>query len=185
MLVLAGPGNNGGDGLVAARHLQLLGFTVSVVYPKRPARAPFPSLVQQCELSGIPVASDMPPPESLRDAYDILVDALFGFSFHPPIRDPFVAVIESMRLSKLPIVSVDIPSGWDVEQGNLMGETGLRPDTLVSLTAPKKCAQHFEGTHHFLGGRFVPRAMERERILNLPSYPGLDSIVALEVRSHQ
>lgn len=51
-----------------------------------------------------------------------------------------------------PIVAVDIPSGWHVEQGDESGE-GLRPDMLVSLTAPKLCARHFSGRFHYLGGR--------------------------------
>lgn len=44
---------------------------------------------------------------------------------------------------------------WDVEHGDA-GGNGLRPDMLVSLTAPKLCARHFSGSHHYLGGRFVP-----------------------------
>jgi hypothetical protein len=45
-----------------------------------------------------------------------------------------------------------------VEEGDASG-TGLRPDMLVSLTAPKKCARHFRGRFHYLGGRFVPPAI--------------------------
>ena len=52
-------------------------------------------------------------------------------------------------------MSVDCPSGWDVEKGDEAGD-GLRPDMLVSLTAPKQGAKGFDGTHHYLGGRFVP-----------------------------
>jgi hypothetical protein len=44
---------------------------------------------------------------------------------------------------------------WDVEEGDA-GGGGLRPDMLVSLTAPKLCARQFSGSHHYLGGRFVP-----------------------------
>lgn len=44
---------------------------------------------------------------------------------------------------------------WDVERGDVSGG-GLRPHMLVSLTAPKLCAQQFGGSHHYLGGRFVP-----------------------------
>lgn len=54
-----------------------------------------------------------------------------------------------------PVVSVDIPSGWHVEEGDVEGD-GLRPEMLVSLTAPKRAARLFAGRHHYLGGRFVP-----------------------------
>jgi NAD(P)H-hydrate epimerase len=67
---------------------------------------------------------------------------------------------------KLPIVSIDIPSGWDVELGDLY-ETRLMPETLVSLTAPKLCAQYFEGKHHYVGGRFVPDSVKDQYNLAL------------------
>lgn len=50
-------------------------------------------------------------------------------------------------------------AGWDVEQGDVSG-SGLRPEMLVSLTAPKNAAKHFEGRHHYVGGRFVPPAVK-------------------------
>lgn len=57
-----------------------------------------------------------------------------------------------------PVVAVDIPSGWHVEEGDVAGD-GLRPQMLVSLTTPKRAAARFEGPHHYLGGRFVPPAI--------------------------
>jgi NAD(P)H-hydrate epimerase len=96
--------------------------------------------------------------DSLRDALsssDVILDAIFGFSFKGPVRAPFDSVLPLLTASKLPIVSVDIPSGWDVERGNAEG-VGLKPDVLVSLTAPKEGVKAFKG-RHFLGGRFVPK----------------------------
>ena len=74
--------------------------------------------------------------------------------------------------------SVDVPSGWHVEKGDVNG-VGLMPSLLISLTAPKVCARHFEGRFHYLGGRFVPQAVQDKYQLNLPPYPGLDSVVEL------
>ena len=82
------------------------------------------------------------------------MDAIFGFSFSGPIRAPFDEALSLLIKSKLPIVSVDIPSGWDVEKGDDQN-TGFVPDVLVSLTAPKEGVRGFKG-RHFLGGRFVP-----------------------------
>jgi NAD(P)H-hydrate epimerase len=56
---------------------------------------------------------------------------------------------------------VDIPSGWDVEAGDIH-ETGFMPDTLVSLTAPKLCAQYFSGRDHYTGGWFVPNFLKEK-----------------------
>jgi NAD(P)H-hydrate epimerase len=60
-----------------------------------------------------------------------------------------------MSNSNKPIVSVDIPSGWDVEKGPLTADS-LNPSILISLTAPKLGSKEFKGKH-FLGGRFVPK----------------------------
>ena len=104
-----------------------------------------------------------------------LPDVVRG-SFKGDVRAPFDAVLSAIRTSSgalpaasvpstgsgrlgliLPLVSVDIPSGWNVETGdNTSDGSGLRPDMLVSLTAPKLCATHFSGRFHYLGGRFVP-----------------------------
>ena len=52
-----------------------------------------------------------------RNKYELLIDAIFGFSFKPPIRPPYDYIINELKLTKIPILSVDIPSGWDVEKG--------------------------------------------------------------------
>ena len=57
------------------------------------------------------------------------------------------------------MVSVDIPSGWDVNLGNTMDT--FNTDMLISLTAPKKCAIFHEGPH-YLGGRFVPECISKK-----------------------
>jgi NAD(P)H-hydrate epimerase len=102
----------------------------------------------------------------------VILDAIFGFSFRSPVRPPFDKVLPLLHQSGLPIVSVDIPSGWDVELGPIeltrktendgqekaVDESGfkwLEPEVLISLTAPKEGVRAFKG-RHFLGGRFVP-----------------------------
>ena len=107
----------------------------------------------------IPTLPPSDDTESLRQALrstDVILDAIFGFSFQPPVRSPFDAALLLLAQAKLPIVSVDIPSGWDVEAGNAHKGIGLNPDVLVSLTAPKEGVKAFAG-RHFLGGRFVPK----------------------------
>ena len=102
----------------------------------------------------IPPSTETSPLQNALKETDVILDAIFGFSFKPPVRAPFDAALTLISDSKLPIVSVDIPSGWDVEKGNAAG-VGLNPDVLISLTAPKEGARGFKG-RHFLGGRFVP-----------------------------
>ncbi|XP_059498930.1 LOW QUALITY PROTEIN: NAD(P)H-hydrate epimerase [Stegostoma tigrinum] len=110
------------------------------------------------------------------EVYNLVVDAIFGFSFKGEVREPFASVLGTLEGVTVPIASVDIPSGWDVEKGN---PSGIQPDLLVSLTAPKKAATHFQGRYHYLGGRFVPPALERKYSLNLPEYPGTECVCQL------
>ncbi|KAK4486089.1 hypothetical protein RD792_008757 [Penstemon davidsonii] len=187
VLALCGPGNNGGDGLVAARHLYHFGYKPSICYPKRTAKDLYSGLVTQLESLSIPFLSVEDLPEDLSTSFDIVVDAIFGFSFHGSPRPPFDDLIKrlialgspSQKHQKSPVVvSIDIPSGWDVEKGDLSGE-GIKPDMLVSLTAPKLCARNFSGAHHFLGGRFVPPPITDKFRLDIPAYPGTSMCVRI------
>lgn len=181
VLIVCGPGNNGGDGLVAARHLHHFGYTPVVVYPKRPGKPLFANLVAQQEQLGIEVLFELPAAEALTHDYALLVDAIFGFSFKrgSGIRAPFDSILPALASSPTPLLSIDVPSGWDVEQGPPeAAEDALNPQVLVSLTAPKLCARFFTG-RHFLGGRFVPPFIVERYNLTLPSYSGTEQIVEL------
>ena len=87
MLCVCGPGNNGGDGLVAARHLWQFGYEPTVVYPKRPQRPLFINLCEQMRMMEIPVLEALP--DELEKKHDLILDAIFGFSFTGAPRAPF------------------------------------------------------------------------------------------------
>lgn len=149
VLAICGPGNNGGDGLVAARHLFHFGYKPVICYPKRTPKPLYSGLVTQLESLSVPFISVEDLPLDLSGEFDIIVDAMFGFSYHGSPRPPFDGLIQMLislrnydqtRQKSSVIVSVDIPSGWHVEGGDVGGE-GIRPDMLVSLTAPKLCAK--------------------------------------------
>lgn len=177
VLVCCGPGNNGGDGLVCARHLKMFGYSPSIFCPKLPDKPLFHNLRRQCQKMNLPfLESVSTDPKDLDSTYDLIIDAIFGFSFRGPVRGPFAPVLETLKKTEIPILSVDIPSGWDVENGD---PEGLQPDTLVSLTAPKLCAQNFRGRFHYLGGRFVPHDLQEKYQLNLPQFPGSDCVLKL------
>ncbi|KAM0870955.1 hypothetical protein ACQ4PT_039691 [Festuca glaucescens] len=186
VLIICGPGNNGGDGLVAARHLHHFGYKPFVCYPKRTAKILYSGLVTQLESLDIPFLPVEDLFHDLPGQFDIVIDAMFGFSFHGTPRPPFddlVQMLVSLSVTddlakRPPIVSVDIPSGWHVEEGDVNGG-GIKPDMLVSLTAPKLCAKKFTGPHHFLGGRFVPPPISSKYGLELPPYPGTSMCVRI------
>ncbi|XP_060587170.1 NAD(P)H-hydrate epimerase-like isoform X1 [Ruditapes philippinarum] len=181
VLVCCGPGHNGGDGLVCARHLKMFGYKPTIFYPKRPNNPSFDSLFKQCESLDMPVLSFFPSePHLITDSYNFVVDALLGLGFKGPVRTEFESVMETLKKIEAPICSIDIPSGWDVETGD---ENGLKPDMLISLTAPKMCAKLFKGKHHYLGGRFVPKTLEQKYELNLPVYPTTNCVVEIKIEN--
>jgi len=174
-LLIIGPGKNGGDGLVCARHMALFGYHVTICYPRYKDQAPFNSLRPQCQNMGIPIMTELP--ENFDDTYDIIVDAIFGYSFKGPIREPFNSILNALKTSKKPIASLDIPSGWDVELGNT--DNGIEPEFLISLSVPKMGSRDFKGRYHYLGGRFIPAPMDQKYGLNLPRYPGSQQFILL------
>ncbi|KAJ4453142.1 putative apolipoprotein a-i binding protein [Paratrimastix pyriformis] len=181
-LVVCGPGNNGGDGFVCARHLHFWGHDVTVLAPKEGKGALLEGLRQQMRIMGIPVLATYPEefqgnPAGFLAQFGVIVDGIFGFSFKPPMRDPFASIIRDLRQCGVPLVSIDIPSGEDVERGNVTGEA-LQPAVLVSLSAPKLCARNYHGIH-YLGGRFIPRCVQERFQLELPPFPSSDPAVRL------
>jgi NAD(P)H-hydrate epimerase len=111
-----------------------------------------------------------------------VIDAIFGFSFSGPLRDPFPSVISLLETTSVPVLSVDVPSSWDIEAGPPKEGPGSRfmPQTLISLTAPKPCVKWFQG-RHFLGGRFLTPLIVEKYGLDLPEYLGIDQIVEADV----
>nr|CDJ93902.1 YjeF-related protein domain containing protein [Haemonchus contortus] len=174
-LVLCGPGNNGGDGFVCARHLQQFGFDPVILYPKPSKTDLMNALVTQCTGMGIPVLSSLPT----LSEFSLIVDAFFGFSFKPPVREPFAEIIEAVTKSGIFVFSIDIPSGWHVENGPPSEGPYIHPHGIISLTAPKLCVRDWTGPH-FVGGRFVPKQLAKEHGLLLPKYPNADQIVKCE-----
>ncbi|KAK4697016.1 NAD(P)H-hydrate epimerase, partial [Phenoliferia sp. Uapishka_3] len=191
VLVCCGPGNQGGDGLVAARHLYHFGYAPSIFYPKR--------LKRQCENLELPliappplVSSSFPmSPDAQKFAFqraisqaDVVLDCVFGFSFKPPVRESFKFVLDAFKTTEKPILSVDIPSGWDVETGQ-PEEGSFVPSALISLTAPKQGVKKYaeEGRVHWLGGRFIGHEMNEKYELNLPEYPGSMQVVDITLPS--
>jgi hydroxyethylthiazole kinase-like uncharacterized protein yjeF len=129
---------------VAARHLQQFGYLPTVYYPKPQNSELFLAQVNQVNACGIPIVHQK---QNLLD-FEIIIDAIFGFSFSgTSIREPFADIIKDLKSltetrakdSLTPcLISVDTPSGWHVENGNVLDT--FETDMLISLTAPKVCS---------------------------------------------
>eukprot|EP01125_Pyxidicula_operculata_P001106 TRINITY_DN1100_c0_g1_i2.p1 TRINITY_DN1100_c0_g1~~TRINITY_DN1100_c0_g1_i2.p1 ORF type:complete len:176 (+),score=21.93 TRINITY_DN1100_c0_g1_i2:436-963(+) len=165
---------------VRDRHLHHFGYAVSCCYVKQKDVHPFKGLKLQCLALELPVYNTLPNLENT----NLIVDALFGYSFRPPIRGDFGKLIEQVNKESasrnIPIASLDIPSGWDIEMGPTENGGGIEnPDFLISLSAPKMAASYFRGKYHYLGGRFVPGNISTKYNLNLPKFEGSSQFVRL------
>lgn len=145
VVVVAGRGNNGGDGLVAARHLRRRGVPVQVLlvspadgFP--PASDPGIHL-RAVRALGIPLL-EAPDGEALEGAARtlapgwLLLDAVLGTGLEGPVRGHLVRVLEWMGGSGRPVVAADLPSGLDADTGEPLGPVPRCVATATFL-APK------------------------------------------------
>jgi NAD(P)H-hydrate epimerase len=183
VLVVCGPGNNGGDGLVAARHLHYYGYKPAVHYPKQSKNELYQRLATQLKQLEVPLVEDF---DGALKQSDQVVDAIFGFSFSGEVREPFPKIIEALESTKVPVLSVDAPSSWNIESGPPESGPGHRfmPEALISLTAAKPLVKYYKG-RHFIGGRFLSKAVAEKYNLTVPPYQGIDQIVEVDKDGHK
>jgi len=143
--VVCGKGNNGGDGFVAARKLHEAGREVRLLLLADPAELRGDAATKFARL---PTKSAAPPfavfkgwgePKSAQAVFacDVLIDAILGSGFRPPVSGAYAEAIAKINSASAPVIAVDIPSGADVD---VMGEqTGAvaRADAIVTFTAPR------------------------------------------------
>lgn len=154
--ILAGPGNNGGDGLVVGHYLQDAGAKVSVYLTK--ARPEEDENLRRIIRHGCPitVAEKDKGHKALRDlivSADLIVDSIFGTGFKPPIKGDAKKILEFVNtmLEEHPpapyIVAVDCPSGIDCDTGEISDES-LSADLTVTLVAAKPGLLRFPGAEY-------------------------------------
>ncbi|PTW60679.1 hydroxyethylthiazole kinase-like uncharacterized protein yjeF/hydroxyethylthiazole kinase-like uncharacterized protein yjeF [Breoghania corrubedonensis] len=148
VLVLAGPGNNGGDGFVAARILRRRGYPVTVALLgdaarlKGDARLAFEAM---CPEGGTGVRPDVAAAEpGLVKAADVVIDALFGAGLDRPLEGAAAALVEAVNAHasgaqdgrEVFVVAVDLPSGVSGDTGAVMG-VAVRADVSVTFCRKK------------------------------------------------
>ncbi|MBF0492908.1 MAG: NAD(P)H-hydrate dehydratase [Deltaproteobacteria bacterium] len=138
--ILCGPGNNGGDGLVVARilHESKISIKVFLAAPEESYRGDALINLRRLPLPFIPLHTQ----RLLKIYYDeiasspFILDALFGTGLSRPLTDYFAYLVAELNAMKVPILSVDIPSGLCATSGEKMGEAIYASETL-SLHRPK------------------------------------------------
>ena len=137
VLILCGGGNNGGDGLAAARHLRNRGFDISIGLIVDPLRYKGDALIQWQIVKAMQLSTVAFKPERLFEEPPLLIiDAMFGTGLTEAPRDPFADIADVINDSGIPILAVDVPSGLDCDRGEPTGAC-VRASRTVTFAASK------------------------------------------------
>ncbi len=139
--VFCGPGNNGGDGVAAARHLLEAGVDVRVwlVGDRAKMTADTAAMERRLLASGGRLEAFDPRDEGIAaftKHAGVVVDALFGVGLSRPLTGDALAAVELMNASKAPAVAADIASGVSADTGRVMGDA-VRADCTVTFSRAK------------------------------------------------
>jgi NAD(P)H-hydrate epimerase len=157
ILVLCGPGNNGGDGLVIARTLFNLGRAVRAVFVGRRARSSLgpPDFRKNLRLwrglgQSLEIVEDAAGAAGLGPALAraaLVVDALFGTGLERELDDPWRSLIRAVNACGRPVLAVDIPSGLDADTGAELG-AAVKATLTVTFVAHKQGFLRGRGPEH-------------------------------------
>lgn len=148
VVVLCGPGNNGGDGLVAARHLSAAGWPVRVgLLGERASLRGDAAWAAERWIGEVEVAS----PDLLSGA-GLVVDAMFGAGLNRPLEGQALALLQAMAGQGVPVLAVDVPSGINGNDGVILGAAPVA-DVTVSFFRPKPAHYLYPARGHV--GRLV------------------------------
>jgi len=141
--IIAGKGNNGGDGFVIARHLLNQGVLVKVFLLADPkalrgdAETNFHIFLRmKGEVIPVPSSKDYQKIKKDLEKFDLLIDGIFGTGLDAEVRGYYREVIDHLNTLQKPIVAIDIPSGLDANTGKPLG-TAIRASLTITFGLPK------------------------------------------------
>lgn len=132
ILVLAGSGHNGGGGLVAAKHLYNWGFQVSIFLTSKTLKPTTQHQLNILEKLALRIVNDLPQ----LTEFDLLVDSILGYNVKGEVREPIKSIIDGLNSSKVPIISLDLPSGLNPNTGKAEG-VAVKATATLTLAASK------------------------------------------------
>ncbi len=144
VVILCGGGGNGGDGMVAARHLNEAGADVEVYLIGSERHISSPDTVFNWDILNsmrtipnvaLPTESQIKSCKSISKA-DIIIDALMGFGLKSKLREPIATAVKVINKASATKYSVDVPTGINSDTGEVMG-MAVKADTTITLHAPK------------------------------------------------
>ncbi len=143
--VLCGRGNNGGDGMMTARMLATAGMKVTTILLGTPEGMAGDAAAAWRELASpahglihvVKTADELPQYKSALDT-DLIVDAVVGTGFTPPLKGMALAALEWIKGNAAPVLAIDLPSGWPADETSATVEGPVFPaDAVITFTAPK------------------------------------------------
>ena len=135
--VWAGPGNNGGDGLVAARHLHQAGLNVAINLLGDASRLPADALhaLSQARQAGVRIVEGLDRPWADDRPANALIDALLGLGSRRAPEGGVAAAVLRLQQPRVPVLAVDLPTGLCGDTGRLLGDAAVvATHTLALLT---------------------------------------------------
>jgi hydroxyethylthiazole kinase-like uncharacterized protein yjeF len=151
VLVLAGPGNNGGDALEVAAHLAQGGAHVSVVHIA-PGGASAPERRAALERARASTArfADLAPADILAGGWNLVVDGLFGIGLRRPLDGTAGLLVDAVNALACPVLALDVPSGLDADTGCVVGPDGraVRATHTITFIGDKPGLHTCDGRDH-------------------------------------
>ena len=148
--IVCGPGNNGGDGFAAARHLANWGFELDVFLSGDAEKISGDAAVNHSAVLKRGIAVHPAEGEGFRAALkdaDLIIDALLGTGLRGEVMDRAAAVIEEITSAGTPVIAVDIPSGLHSDTGEALG-CAVAADITVTFGAAKPGHLLHPGSRH-------------------------------------
>src|SRR5258707_9465528 len=145
ILVVAGPGNNGGDAFEVAARLKHWFFRVSAVFSGERDKLPKDALAAlgKWETAGGTLLREMPG----ESRFDLAVDGLFGTGLARPLAGAHGALVEKLNALGVPALALDVPSGIDADTGTIMG-CAVRASHTITFIAHKPGLLTLDGPDH-------------------------------------
>ena len=145
ILVVAGPGNNGGDAFEVAAHLKRWFFRVSVVFSGERGKLPkdAQAALGKWEAAGGTLLGEIPG----EPRFDLAVDGLFGTGLKRALAGTHGTLVEKLNALGVPILALDVPSGIDADTGAIMG-CAVRASHTLTFIAHKPGLLTLEGPDH-------------------------------------
>lgn len=144
LLVIAGTGNNGGDGLMLAQYALIEGMDVEVVLLGEPSqlKGDARQVWQECQAIGL---THTPLTQNVLDKADVIIDAVLGIGLNKPVTGELAQQFQQINDAHKPVLALDVPSGLSADSGTILG-TAIQASNTCTFISHKPGLYTAQGT---------------------------------------